>query len=82
MPEARAIGDANDGQPFHLNFSLEDIAERVGATVTSLKQVRLPIRFRTELEVWIKRQGLTGRLSLDYSQGTAGWIVWEERRHG
>lgn len=68
----------SNSTPLRLNLALEDIAERVGAIVKHRRIVRLPVKYKLDLEAWIKIQGMTGKLTVDYSQGTAGSIMWEE----
>lgn len=76
-PPYRRVGSPAPNLP-QLNYDLHDIAKILNAKVRQRKELRLPAKYRVEFEAWIARQGVSGRLSVDYSEGTACWLVWEE----
>ena len=58
-------------------LDLERLASVNGARITMRATVRLPISCYAELAEMIGRLKLTGRLFVDFSQGTPSWVTWE-----
>ncbi len=60
--------------------SLDALAREVGVTIQTKQIARFPVEYRTAIEDFIRRQHLTGRLSVDFSQGHGGVLTWESSR--
>lgn len=65
---------------FYREAAIEGVAQAFGFKVDVRTAVRFPGRCRAELEAWILREGKSGRLIVDYSQGHDCTITWEETR--
>jgi hypothetical protein len=73
-------GHAADVPRFYREDAIEGVATSFGLKIDQRVSVRFPGRCFAELEAWIVREGKTGRLSIDYSQGHGLSIQWEETR--
>lgn len=62
------------------NFSLEEIAERLNTQLTQKTSIRLAVEHLPALQAWVNSQRLTGRMFLDYSQGSPRFVTWEQTR--
>ena len=60
--------------------TVEVLAASVGVRIQRKHVVRVPITQYATLVDIIERNGLTGRLFLDFSQGSAGWVTWEQNQ--
>jgi hypothetical protein len=80
MAPLRAVEPEEKTPTLRLNLAMEEVAARIGVMVNNRKSFRAPIKHREDLEWWIRQQGLTGTLRIDFSQGSAGFVTWEESR--
>ena len=58
-------------------WDLEQLAAVPGARIFVKTNLRLPIKCYADLATMISTQKLTGRLFVDFSQGTAAFVTWE-----
>ncbi len=56
---------------------LEAIAAAAGGRISMKTTMRVPIRYYADLAAMIGSQKLTGRLFVDFSQGTPAFVTWE-----